>query len=87
MKANCSADELAEYHGKDPMIHHYIRISERSMRYIRKTYRETGEVVRTPVSAGRPRILDSSRHVSSDNQIFSLLKCKLNCLRRVPGDL
>ncbi|OAX41900.1 hypothetical protein K503DRAFT_431263 [Rhizopogon vinicolor AM-OR11-026] len=29
------------------------------MRYIRKTFLETGEVVRTPVCAGRPRILDS----------------------------
>ncbi|KAG1885934.1 uncharacterized protein F5891DRAFT_916124, partial [Suillus fuscotomentosus] len=34
-------------------------ISERSLRYLRKVYRETGEVVRTPVCAGRPRILDS----------------------------
>ncbi|OAX32072.1 hypothetical protein K503DRAFT_702698 [Rhizopogon vinicolor AM-OR11-026] len=29
------------------------------MRYIRKTFRETGEVVRTPVCADRPRILNS----------------------------
>src|SRR5882762_8779412 len=29
------------------------------MRYLRKTFRETGEVVRTPLCAGRPRTLDS----------------------------
>ncbi|OAX37259.1 hypothetical protein K503DRAFT_743011 [Rhizopogon vinicolor AM-OR11-026] len=28
------------------------------MQCIRKTFRETGEVMRTPVCAGRPRILD-----------------------------
>ncbi|OAX39935.1 hypothetical protein K503DRAFT_39942 [Rhizopogon vinicolor AM-OR11-026] len=44
---------------KDRTIHRYTGISERSMRYIRKTFRETGEIVRTPVCAGRPRILDS----------------------------
>ncbi|KAG1884700.1 hypothetical protein F4604DRAFT_1574289, partial [Suillus subluteus] len=56
----CSTDELAKYHGKDPMIRHYTGTSEpESMRYIQKTYRETGKVVRTPVSAGRPRVLNS----------------------------
>ncbi|KAG1882070.1 hypothetical protein F4604DRAFT_1577577 [Suillus subluteus] len=44
---------------KDPTIRRYTGISERSLRYLRKAYRETGEVVRTPVCAGRPRILDS----------------------------
>ncbi|OAX30911.1 hypothetical protein K503DRAFT_667529, partial [Rhizopogon vinicolor AM-OR11-026] len=44
---------------KDRTISRYTGISERSMRYIRKTFRETGEVVRTPICAGRPRILDS----------------------------
>ncbi|KAG1843223.1 hypothetical protein C8R48DRAFT_550406, partial [Suillus tomentosus] len=44
---------------KDPTIRRYTGISERSLRYLRKVYRETGEVVRTPVCAGRPRILDS----------------------------
>ncbi|KAG1848883.1 hypothetical protein F4604DRAFT_1551487, partial [Suillus subluteus] len=34
-------------------------VSSWSLRYLRKAYRETGEVVRTPVCAGRPRILDS----------------------------
>ncbi|KAG2034200.1 hypothetical protein BDR03DRAFT_870546 [Suillus americanus] len=41
---------------KDPAIYRYTGISERSMRYLRKTYRETGEVVRTPICTGRPRI-------------------------------
>ncbi|KAG2038030.1 hypothetical protein BDR03DRAFT_862693, partial [Suillus americanus] len=41
-------------------IHRYTGISERSMRCIQKTYRETGEVVRTPaLCAGQPCILDS----------------------------
>ncbi|KAG1750313.1 hypothetical protein EDD22DRAFT_751727, partial [Suillus occidentalis] len=44
---------------QDPMIRCYTDISERSLRYMRKTFRETGEVVRTPVCAGRPRILDT----------------------------
>ncbi|KAG2031835.1 hypothetical protein BDR03DRAFT_841967, partial [Suillus americanus] len=44
---------------KDPAIYRYTGISERSIRYLRKTYRETGEVVRTPICTGRPRILDS----------------------------
>ncbi|KAG1888518.1 hypothetical protein F4604DRAFT_1674203 [Suillus subluteus] len=38
---------------KDPTIRHYTGISELM------AYRETGEVVRTPVCAGRRRILDS----------------------------
>ncbi|OAX35828.1 hypothetical protein K503DRAFT_696264, partial [Rhizopogon vinicolor AM-OR11-026] len=44
---------------KDRTIRRYTGISERSMRYIWRTFREAGEVVRTPVCAGRPRILDS----------------------------
>ncbi|KAG1811051.1 hypothetical protein EV424DRAFT_1286367, partial [Suillus variegatus] len=44
---------------KDPTIRRYTGISERSLRYLRKVYRETGEIVRTPVCVGRPRILDS----------------------------
>jgi hypothetical protein len=45
---------------KDRIIGRYTGISERSMRCIRKIFWETpGEVVRTPVCAGRPRILDS----------------------------
>ncbi|KAG2369640.1 hypothetical protein BDR07DRAFT_1388022 [Suillus spraguei] len=44
---------------KDPTICRYTGTSERSLRYFRKAYRETGEVMRTPVCAGRPRILDS----------------------------
>jgi len=44
---------------RDKKIRRYIGISERAMRYLRKTYRDTGEVVRTPVCPGRPRTLDS----------------------------
>jgi hypothetical protein len=45
---------------KDRIIGRHTGISERPMRCIRKTFWETpGEVVRTPVGAGRPRILDS----------------------------
>ena len=41
----------------DNGIRRFTGISERSMRHLRKTYNETGEVVRTPVCPGRPRIL------------------------------
>ncbi|KAG1796096.1 hypothetical protein EV424DRAFT_1334281 [Suillus variegatus] len=44
---------------QDPIIRRYTGISERSLRYIQKTFRETGKVMRTPVCAGRPRVLDS----------------------------
>jgi hypothetical protein len=44
---------------QDPMIRRYTGISECSLCYMRKTFWETGEVVRTPVCAGRPRILDT----------------------------
>ncbi|KAG2071234.1 hypothetical protein BDR04DRAFT_1098623 [Suillus decipiens] len=72
---------------KDPTVRRYTRISERSLRYLWKTHLETGEVVRTLVCAGRPRILNSLNAnfleaVSSDNQIFSL-RCKFNCGRLV----
>ena len=44
---------------QDRTIRRYTGVSERSMRYLRKTFRETGEVVRVPLCTGRPRILDS----------------------------
>ncbi|KAG2365558.1 hypothetical protein BDR07DRAFT_1215820, partial [Suillus spraguei] len=44
---------------KDPTIRRYTGISEWSLRYLWKVYRESGEVVRTPVCAGQHRILDS----------------------------
>jgi hypothetical protein len=59
---------------KDRTIRRYIGISERSMRYIRKTFRETGEVVRTPACAGRPRILDSL-DANVSYHLFSRLMC------------
>jgi hypothetical protein len=43
----------------DNDVHCYIGISPRAMRCLRKTYRETGETIRTPVSPGRPRLLDT----------------------------
>ena len=43
----------------DNGIRRFTGISERSMRRLRKTYNETGEVVQTPVCPGRPRIPDS----------------------------
>lgn len=60
---------------RDPMICRYTGISERSLRYIRKTFRETGEVVRTPVCAGRPRVLDSLDANVSYCLILVLLIC------------
>lgn len=43
----------------DKDIRCYVGISQRAMRRLRQTYRETGEVVRTPLDAGRPRLMDS----------------------------
>ncbi|KIL67439.1 hypothetical protein M378DRAFT_42894, partial [Amanita muscaria Koide BX008] len=43
----------------DRFICRYTGISQRAMKRLRKTYRETGEVVRMPLDAGRPRIIDS----------------------------
>jgi hypothetical protein len=60
---------------QDPMICRYTGISERSLRYMRKTFRETGEVVRTLVCAGRPRILDTLDANVSYCLILVLLMC------------
>lgn len=43
----------------DRLIKEYTGTSTRSLERIHKTYRDTGEVVRIPVCAGRPRSLDS----------------------------
>lgn len=43
----------------DKLIHCHTGISQRAMKPLWKTYRETGEVVRTPVDVGRPRRIDS----------------------------
>ena len=43
----------------DKDIRRYTGISRRAMRRLRETYRETGEVVRTPLDDGRPRLLDA----------------------------
>lgn len=42
---------------QDKDIRRYTGISERAMKRLRKTYRETGEVTRSPVCPGRPRLL------------------------------
>ncbi|KAI0089834.1 hypothetical protein BDY19DRAFT_859033, partial [Irpex rosettiformis] len=43
----------------DKTIQEYTKISIRSLKRLRKTYRDTAEVVRVPVCDGRPRILQS----------------------------
>ena len=43
----------------DRDIHRYTGISQRAMKRLRKTYRETGEVAKVLVCTGRPRLLDS----------------------------
>ena len=46
-------------HVSDKIIRRYTGISERAMKRLRQTFRETGESVRKPVCSGRPRVLDS----------------------------
>jgi hypothetical protein len=43
----------------DTYIRRYMGISQRAMKRLRKTYRETGEPTQLPVCAGRPRLLDT----------------------------
>jgi hypothetical protein len=43
----------------DRDICRFTGISQRAMKWIRKTYCETGEVVNIPVTDGCPRLLDS----------------------------
>ncbi|KAG2033536.1 hypothetical protein BDR03DRAFT_827241, partial [Suillus americanus] len=50
---------------------------------LRKTYRETGEVVRTPICTGRPRILDSL-DANMSCCLCSFLKA---CIERQPDIL
>ena len=50
---------MSQKNVSDKKIRRYTGISEGSLRYLQKTYRETGEVVRVPVCPGRPRTLDS----------------------------
>ncbi|KAG2029641.1 hypothetical protein BDR03DRAFT_880300 [Suillus americanus] len=65
---------------KDPTIYRYTGISERSMQYLWKTYRETDEVVRTLVCTGRPRTLDSL----DANVSYCLCSVLLICYLSVP---
>ena len=43
----------------DENIRRYTGISNRAVKRLRQTFRETGESVRKPVCSGRPRVLDS----------------------------
>lgn len=62
----------------DKDICHYTGISEWAMKCLRKTFCETGEVTRTPVCPGRPRLLDSLDADVSNGLI--LLCLFLSCL-------
>lgn len=49
-------------HGlSDKNISTWLGLSERTVRRLRQTYRETGDTVRVPIQSGRPRILDGSQ--------------------------
>ena len=43
----------------DKNIRRYNGISERAMKRLHRTFHKTGESVRKPLCAGRPRVLDS----------------------------
>ena len=73
--------QMSSLNVKDRLIHHHTGISERSMW---KTFRETGEVVRTPVCAGRPRTLDTLD--ANVSYLLSLLLSTRDFLRRVSSD-
>jgi transposase len=44
---------------RDSEVHEYTGISVRSLKRLRCTHRQTGEVSRKPTAAGRPRALTS----------------------------
>ncbi|KAI0782606.1 hypothetical protein C8Q75DRAFT_686486, partial [Abortiporus biennis] len=46
------------HHLSDTKINNLLGIRPRTMRRVRKNYRETGSVVRTALCPGRPRELD-----------------------------
>ncbi|KAH9920784.1 uncharacterized protein B0H18DRAFT_825165, partial [Fomitopsis serialis] len=47
-----------ERHLSDKWIRDCTGISRRTLKRLRKLYRDTGEVIRKPFATGRPRILD-----------------------------
>ena len=58
----------------DRNIRRYTGISERAMKRLRKTFRETGETVRKPAFPGRPHILDGlDAHVSFFISFFTIV--------------
>jgi transposase-like protein len=54
----------------DDDIYRFIGISQRTLRRLRKTYQETGQTVRIPVSPGRPRLLDTLDSLVSHFLLF-----------------
>ena len=75
----------------DNDIHRYIGISPRAMRRLRKTYQETGETTRTPVSPGRPRLLDTLdalvNHFSLSLFLSHISQFLKGCIERQPDML
>ena len=58
----------------DKTIRRLTGISERAMKRLRRTFRETGELVRNPEFPGRPRFLDSlDACVSCSYHIFTIV--------------
>lgn len=53
-------------------IHDLTDISVRTIQRTMQTHRETGDVVRTPVVAGRPRILSGIDVAVSDYLVYSV---------------
>ncbi len=57
----------------DREILEYLGIGKSTMKHVRRNYRRTGDVVRVPICAGRPRLLDAVDTWVSDVQSFQLL--------------
>lgn len=52
--------QMSQYHKlPDELVSLYTGISIRSLERLRHTYRTTGEMLRVPVPAGRPRVMDA----------------------------
>ena len=51
-------------------IEEFYGIKESTMRRLRQTYRQTGDVVRAPVFSGRPRLMDG---LNANVSLFSLI--------------
>ena len=53
-------------------IEEFYGIKESTMRRLRQTYRQTGDIVRTPVFSGWPRLMDG---LNANVRRFALLFC------------